>query len=80
MQILTNKKALHFTLTPYLKNIYRSKILFLHYSNTSPEKRREKYLKYTREDINRDQVSYEHILNDKPKLKNIEDIRLDSLV
>lgn len=79
MQILTNKKALHFSLTPYLKKIYRSKILVLHYANIYPKNRLERYKRYIKEDVVLDQKSYEHILNNSPKLKEVEEIKIEYL-
>ncbi|OWP33678.1 hypothetical protein CBG55_05830 [Prevotella intermedia] len=80
MQILTNKKALHFPLTPYVKNIYKSKILVLHYANICPKNRLERYKRYMKEDMALDQISYEHFLNNSPKLKEVKDIKIEHLI
>ena len=80
MQILTNKKALHFPLTPYVKKIYKSKILILHYANICPKNRLERYKRYMKEDMALDQKSYEHFLNNSPKLREVKEIKIENLI
>lgn len=78
-QILTDKEALHFPLTPYFKNILPAKILIIHLGHLSEKKRKKKLSFYLEEDKLGDQRSYRHLLNDNPKLRKIKDITYDSL-
>jgi hypothetical protein len=76
MQITTDKSALHFKLTPYLQSIHSSQILLLHYGNISKERRDIKYKFYRKQDKKKDQPSYEHIINDSPIKKRVDEIVL----
>jgi hypothetical protein len=76
MQIITNKSALHFKQTPYLKSVFNAQILLRHYGNLSKEKRHNKYKFYQKLDIKKDQSSYEHLINDSPILKSVDKIIL----
>ena len=76
MQILTEKSTLHFKLAPYIKSIYSSQVLLLHYANLTKEKRHNRYNIYKIEDQNKDQSSYEHIICESPKLNKVENITL----
>lgn len=76
MQILTHKSVLHFSLSPYLKSLYISKILILHYGNITIDRRLKKYALYTKQDQDQDQISYEHIIKDVVALKRVDDILL----
>jgi hypothetical protein len=73
-QIYTDKKKMHFVAVPYLRNFTRSEILFLHHGMLKKEERKAKHRMYNREDINRDQQNYEHLLNENPTLFNVQDI------
>ncbi len=73
-QITTNKSALHFKLTPYIKSVFKSRILLLHYGNISKEKRWKKYKMYQLQDKHNDQASYEHIICNPISLNRINDI------
>lgn len=76
MQIITNKSALHFKQTPYLKSTFSSQILLSHYGNISKERRDIKYKFYRKQDKKKDQPSYEHIINDSPIRKRVDEIVL----
>lgn len=75
-QILTDKKALHFSLVPYLSNLFKSRLLILHYGHINSAKRRMKYEMYVSEDKGKDQYSYLHLLKENQSLNNIKDIEL----
>ncbi len=74
MQKTTDKSALHFKLTPYIKFLLKSRILLLHYGNISKERRQEKYNMYQLQDKHNDQVSYEHIICNSITLNRVRDI------
>ena len=74
MQIVTDKKCLHFQLTPYYEGIFVTKILLLHYGNMRKEERLRKYRLYSVEDVEKDQHSYEHLVCSNPCLKEVEKI------
>ena len=74
-QIHTDKERVHFSLMPYQRNIVHCDILFQHFGMITKELREEKYNFYQKEDIARDQKSYEHMLNHDAKLLKVEDIR-----
>ena len=74
MQIVTDKKSLHFQLTPYYERVFVTNILLLHYGNLQEEERLMKYRFYSLEDVNKDQHSYEHLINSNPCLKEVEKI------
>lgn len=76
MQIVTEKKCLHFQLTPYYEKICVTNILLLHYGNMLEEERLKKYRFYSVEDVEGDQQSYEHLVCPHPCLKEIEKISL----
>lgn len=78
-QILTDKEALHFPLTPYVKNILPAKILILHFGHMLEKKRKEKAYFYLKEDKFGDQASYSHLLNNTPKFRKIVDIKYEDL-
>lgn len=78
-QIITDKKALHFPLTPYVKNILPAKVLILHYGHMSHLEREKKASLYIKEDKNGDQKNYSHLLNNSPKLRKIKDINITDL-
>lgn len=77
-QIFTHKKRVHFATVPHQKNVYKSEILYMHYGNISKEQREKKFKFYQKEDIFHDQKNYDHIIVDKPKLLNINDIHLSN--
>ena len=74
MQIVTDKKSLHFQLTPYYERVFVTNILLLHYGNLQEEERLMKYRFYSLEDVNKDQHSYEHLINSNSCLKEVEKI------
>ena len=74
MQKTTDKSALHFKLTPYIKFLLKSRILLLHYGNISKERRQEKYKMYQLQDKHNDQVSYEHIICNSIALNRVREI------
>lgn len=76
MQIVTDKKCLHFQLTPYYEGTFVAKVLLLHYGNMSAEERLKKYWFYKVVDSGRDQQSYEHLVCPAPCLKEVEKIIL----
>jgi len=76
MQIITEKSALHFKLTPYIKSIYRSQVLLLHSGNLTKEKRQKRYNTYMIEDKDKDQQSYEHIICNSPQIDKVRNIVL----
>lgn len=78
-QIITHKEALHFPLTPYVKNVCSAKVLLIHYGHISEETRSNKFSFYLNEDKNNDQLSYSHFLNNNPKLRKTHDITLGEL-
>jgi glycosyltransferase involved in cell wall biosynthesis len=73
-QIHTSKVRVHFNIIPHKRNVSRSEIFFKHYGMASSSLRREKYNFYQKEDIANDQSSYEHMLNESPRLLNVHDI------
>ena len=76
MQILTDKRSLHFQLTPYYEGILAANILLLHYGNMQEEERLKKYNFYNVEDVEKDQQSYENLVFPNPCLKEVENIIL----
>ncbi len=76
MQIITHKSSLHFKLTPYITSTFASQILLLHYGNISKDRRETKYKMYKTNDKYNDQLSYEHIINNSPRLKSVVSISL----
>lgn len=76
MQIVTDKKCLHFHLTPYYEKVFLSKVLLLHRGNMLKEARWEKYKFYNVEDAEKDQQSYEHLVCANPCLKEVEKLTL----
>lgn len=76
-KILTAKKTLHFHLTPYVSNLKSSNILILHYGNINRSKREARYARYKREDKHGDQKSYDHLLNNTPRLLHVGDIHFN---
>lgn len=76
MQIVTDKKNLHFQLTPYYEKVFVTNILLLHYGNMLEEERLQKYQFYKVMDTERDQLSYEHLVTPDPCVKDVEKIIL----
>lgn len=74
--IITDKKKLHFEMVPYLSKPVVSNILLLHYGMDDDLKRDRKYKSYCEEDLDKDQKSYEHIINRNPRLLKVNDITL----
>lgn len=80
-QIITDKVKTHFHQVP---TIYCSKIadrlLIKHYGMSDKQQRENKYKFYINEDVNEDQLSYDHINpRVEPSLKNVSDINLTTL-
>lgn len=73
-QINTLKERMHFVVIPHQQNISKSKILYKHFGMDSEYKRESKYLLYQKEDIGKDQKSYEHIIKHESKLLYFNDI------
>lgn len=73
-QITTNKMKLHFLLVPYFDDIEHVDILFLHYGMLTKEDRLLKHSLYTKEDRDKDQYSYMHLLRDNAKTLLVKDI------
>lgn len=73
-QILTSKKALHFVLSPYMTNSFRSNVLILHHGHLARSKREEKFNFYSQEDRFSDQKSYDHFLAPSVTLGYVKDI------
>jgi len=77
-KIITDKKKLHFDQVPYKSKMLFSNILLLHYGMDDEIKRESKYKRYRDEDLEKDQVSYEHIINEHPRLLKVSDIFLQN--
>jgi glycosyltransferase involved in cell wall biosynthesis len=76
-QILSPKR-LHFRAVPYSnQKPMKSRVVLLHHGHKHAEARRRKFKFYTEQDINRDQSSYRHFLDENPVLGKISDFRLD---
>ncbi len=73
---ITSTKRLHFFLVPYRSVVHKSNILIKHYGNLTPEIRKHKFNFYHQHDINNDQKSYDHFLDEDVVLGNLEDLRL----
>ena len=73
-QIYTSKARFHFDVVPYKQNIARSEILYLHFGMITKNLRNKKYNFYQNEDISKDQISYEHMLNENPKLLDVNNV------
>lgn len=73
-QINTLKERMHFVVIPHQQNISKSNILYKHFGMDSEYKRICKYSLYQKEDIAKDQISYEHIIKHEPTQLNFNDI------
>ena len=71
MQIVTDKKCLHFQLAPYSEGAFVTNILLLHYGNMQEKERLKKYRFYCVEDVEKDQCSYEHLVSSTLCLKEV---------
>jgi hypothetical protein len=74
-QIITHKR-LHFRPMPYFGKQYVSRVLVRHYGNLTKERRIKKYNFYKEHDINNDQKSYVHLLDENPPVGRVDEIRL----
>ncbi|GAB5473925.1 MAG: hypothetical protein Mars2KO_20240 [Maribacter sp.] len=81
MQIHANRE-IHFPAVPYMRNPGLAKILILHYGNYDKAIRKRKYNLYTSQDLEEKKLghSYDYLLDEKVKLKRVEDLRLDETI
>lgn len=78
-QILSKTGKLHFPPVPYIGNSYRAPILIKHLGNLSKAERVNKYDFYKKEDTEQSQNSYEHLLQENIKKRNVQDISIAEL-
>ncbi|WP_223582993.1 glycosyltransferase family A protein [Sphingobacterium sp. GVS05A] len=79
-QILTDKHALHFTLTPYVNRVLYANVLVLHYGHINRINREKKFKFYSGVDKKNDQIDYLHLLDNNPFLKRVSDIVVGDFV
>lgn len=79
-QIISNRGKLHFKPIPYCGKAKHVPILIKHYGNLTQDLRKQKYLFYQKEDIEHSQSSYEHLLNETPRLKRVSETCKEDLI
>ncbi len=71
-------KKLHFRASPYTsRKVQACRVLLRHYGHLQAENRRRKFEFYTAQDLNKDQSSYRHFLDEKVQLGKVADLRLE---
>jgi len=78
----TTKKRFHMGRIPYYyafsnTGVHESNILFLHMGFNSKERREANYKQYMELDTNKNQKSYEHLINHEPELLNVDELELE---
>jgi glycosyltransferase involved in cell wall biosynthesis len=75
MQIISRKK-LHFAAVPYIQNVLESNILLKHYGMLTRQQRLKKYQFYQSEDVEHDQASYDHLIDENVSTASVDEIVL----
>jgi hypothetical protein len=78
-QILSPQWKLHFIPVPYTGNVYHSPILLLHLGHLSKEMRKQKYDFYQKEDTERCQKDYSHLINENVQKETVDHISVEQL-
>ena len=78
-RIITNKKKLHFIVTPYTTPYTILPVLVLHYGNLEKKNRLKKYAHYNKVDMYQDMKNYNFLLEDG-KTSRVDEITRNMLI